>query len=1249
MNYVRFLSSIFFFTNVTLFAHADDDQSADPGQITFRSQISNLDFEQIDPYTGTLSLTHKDVSIPGNGGLDMEIYRTYRTDRTVDYTVLGSRWDTHFGRIRISGSHISIELLDGTTNSAVKERVDDIWGSHYIYLTKDFWKINMEGVPTLQLTDGTEIVFGRGGSSAYEDWYYATEIRKNNNTITIHYGLNRMVDYVVDANNRRFDFNYQLLHDGTYSAYRLISITCNRDSEQRNLVRYSYEQSTALKDVTYPDGDKWSYQYAVFSMLNNQITKYWIESIDTPYGGTINYDYDSFKRADILMGERHQLSVAEKTVSGSNLTAGTWTYDYGVKYENLGREIHLDYTTVTDPCERETTYHFYGYSGGYDEVVNEPGCYKYGLTRHKFTTNSLGQVEEAVEYTWDKLDTALSPFPYTVQDACTDLETYVPVLLQQTVYHGGAINIIYQLYQDPDDWSVNQPEDIYTARYREPDDYGNPGIIKEYDEVPLSELATALKTSTTAYWYNENRNIVKDKVESVRIQGNYPFPGDFVSTYVYDGHGNLTKETRFGVITNHSYHSNGNLASSTDANNRTITYEWDNGAISEIDNSIYTIQRSINWDGTVASETNGRGHATLSSYTLGMRINSISPPVGNSIIFNYHFGAGAYSKKTRGGFFTKTYYDGIGRQIGTEDAIGKTTSLAYKACGLKDYTASNVGDTVYFDNRGRIKKITHKDGQQIQYSHHSDQHVEMIDEENKHTHHYYATFGTPGEKYLTKVKDAYSRSATYSYNILGSLLTSAFDSSSRTFQYNSKNFLKQETHPESGITRYTYDAVGNIKTKDDGLTTKSYAYDAINRLANITAGTQTLSYDYDDADNLVLLTSPDASLSYQHDPGNRITGSTLTTLGISKSLGFTYDNNDNLKTIGYPSGKTVNYSYNDFNQVTGISGFGSTVSPIGYYTSDASLGLLRNFSFGSGQTTTLSYNNRRAMTGTESPVLDLSFIYGDDRGNMTALTNNLDQSRNISFTYDNLSRLRNFNGPWGSGSFSYHGDGDRNQKIIGNTITYSYGSNRMSSATGTSYGYNTDGDMTSAGDFDFEYTPFHRMQQIKKNSTTLAVFGYDGNGQRIYKTAGGKTTLYLRDHSNRLLTELDSSGTFYDDYIYLGDKMVVKVSKPDPDSDLDNDGLSYADEQIHGTDPHDPDSDDDGVTDGDEIQLGTGPLDPDSDDDGLFDGNEVLLGTDPLNPDTDGDGIVDGIDPQPLFNPAWTLPVIYQLLLFNGE
>ena len=70
---------------------------------------------------------------------------------------------------------------------------------------------------------------------------------------------------------------------------------------------------------------------------------------------------------------------------------------------------------------------------------------------------------------------------------------------------------------------------------------------------------------------------------------------------------------------------------------------------------------------------------------------------------------------------------------------------------------------------------------------------------------------------------------------------------------------------------------------------------------------------------------------------------------------------------------------------------------------------------------------------------------------------------------------------------------------------------------------------------------------------------------------------------------------------------------PDGQQDFDEDGLSNATEQQHGTHPFREDSDSDGISDGNEInQYGTDPLNPSTSGDGINDGEKIENGLNPL-------------------------------------
>jgi hypothetical protein len=104
----------------------------------------------------------------------------------------------------------------------------------------------------------------------------------------------------------------------------------------------------------------------------------------------------------------------------------------------------------------------------------------------------------------------------------------------------------------------------------------------------------------------------------------------------------------------------------------------------------------------------------------------------------------------------------------------------------------------------------------------------------------------------------------------------------------------------------------------------------------------------------------------------------------------------------------------------------------------------------------------------------------------------------------------------------------------------------MTSAAGTSYSYNSDGDMTRMGNmYLVGYTPFHRLWRIRQNGRPLATLGYDGNGNRIYKKTGSDTEIFLRGPDNNILADLDGSGRSRHEYIFLNNRLVAKVGQPD--------------------------------------------------------------------------------------------------------
>jgi RHS repeat-associated protein len=429
-----------------------------------------------------------------------------------------------------------------------------------------------------------------------------------------------------------------------------------------------------------------------------------------------------------------------------------------------------------------------------------------------------------------------------------------------------------------------------------------------------------------------------------------------------------------------------------------------------------------------------------------------------------------------------------------------------------------------------VKKITHQDANTIIYNY-TNSNLTITNEAGKNTEFTYNAFGNPDEKLLMSVKDALGYTSSYNYSILGSLTNITQGSVSRTFHYNSKNFLDYETHPEKGTINYTRDNVGNMWTKQDSLGTTSYVYDELDRLRTINYGTGTITFTYDNENNRKTMNYPSGSVTYTHDPSNRLTNKEETILGILYTTGYVYNGNDYVTDIYYPSKNHVIYTYNDKNEVTLVTGSGWDVHDMAYYKDGTATGLPKSFRYSNNVVTDLTYNKRNLTTsiqaGSLSSVLDMAYAYKDPRGNMTSMTKNyLDPSNSPGSKLNELI-----------------------QTVGGMPAKYTYQNNRLASISGAqsfSMDYNTDGDATYMNDGGLEYTlgydRLHNLTSFKHKGAPLAEFSYDGDGRRKVKTSAAGKVVYHYDAGGRVLSETGINGNLISDYVYANGKLVAKRS-----------------------------------------------------------------------------------------------------------
>ncbi|GAB4007373.1 binary toxin-like calcium binding domain-containing protein [Nocardioides ultimimeridianus] len=162
----------------------------------------------------------------------------------------------------------------------------------------------------------------------------------------------------------------------------------------------------------------------------------------------------------------------------------------------------------------------------------------------------------------------------------------------------------------------------------------------------------------------------------------------------------------------------------------------------------------------------------------------------------------------------------------------------------------------------------------------------------------------------------------------------------------------------------------------------------------------------------------------------------------------------------------------------------------------------------------------------------------------------------------------------------------------------------------------TDGDGINDGD------EVSGIQNSSYSGAPTDPLNADSDGDGL--TDGQEITTYGTDPNNA-----DTDGGGAQD----GAEVLVDHTDPlnpadDVTTDSDGDGLTDSQEQVLGTDPHNPDTDGDGLSDGTEVTTThTDPTKADTDGDGLSDGYEVNTShTDPTKADTDGGGVDDGTE-----------------------
>lgn len=737
-------------------------------EVKNKSIEPHLPGEVVDHFTGTLSIVQEDLSLPGKGGLDLRIVRSYsskiwtRSDALdlepliadKEPTPVGFGWKMHLGRVRnpfatgtalaCGGSDVPIyEAADGSA------RVFYPTGTANQFVSRDLWRLvtncttaSGSGI-CITTTTGEKLEFADSRRFYVGGLLAAPGACPNGDALNCMLPMTRTLDVfgnqitatyvpntglpsvVTDTWSRQVEFAYSACG----ARQCLDSITARGVNGASRQVTYDYMMVTtaqtggagridlpspgrafltgvhALPAATAPG---YSYAYGFSNTVANN--QYALTGITYPYGGTTTYGYGTkqfFTGNDTIP----LAVVTSRTTAGPSLPTGLTTYDYLAPA--TGTDSGFVRTTVTRPGNVVDVYRHFGFGG----ATASGTIFKVGLLESVNRGN--GSETETREWAAGQV-VSQADFPAPMYGtACPnqlfDNTVNAPILTKVTVNRDGS---------------------RYETVFSNHDAQGQPQTIVETGE---AQRTTGTKpTRTTTLTYNTvpstNQIVGRMATEHVCVGSDC---ADSSRIYYPGTKGNsLNVETIHGVATTFDYTAEGNLYRVTNALGQTLElggYSVGYGIATTLDfNGAFSHTREAYWDGSLKSETDGRNNKTSYTYDSAGRLQTVSPPgapTTNEVTTYEYSSTGDWYSNRRGGdvtgFRERFDLDGLGRIVTTRrgasstsggfasvdrrvvrtyDALGRVSFESYPL----DASSAPIGQKYDYDTLGRVTTVSQR-------------------------------------------------------------------------------------------------------------------------------------------------------------------------------------------------------------------------------------------------------------------------------------------------------------------------------------------------------------------------------------------------------------------------------------------------------------------------------------------------------------------------------------------------------------
>jgi len=895
-----------------------------------------------------------------------------------------------------------------------------------------------------------------------------------------YYAVDGKVLRVVEPGRSRVDYGY--------SNGRLVSRT---DQNGRSLT-YQYDTQGRIEFVVLPDGNRIHYEYGVLA------TDPFLRRVIYPDGTSREYLYNE---TAYISASTANLVALTGIIDENGVRIGTYRYD------SSRRAISTEGASGVNKFT-------FNYQTGYTEITDPIGT----IRRHNFVTLADGAKAPSSE-----TQPAGSGCPAATATMQRDGNGF---LSSKKDFNGNTTTYVFNargLEESRTEAQGTTKARTITTQWHPV--FRQPELVTE----PGRETSSGYDSATGAL---QNRT-VKDLATDETRTTTYGYqPGTAILESV-DG-----PRTEVTDLTTYAYRTQ-------DDSNMPMRYR--KGDLWTVTNALGHVTEITEYDshGNPLRVVDPNGIEIVLTYDLRQRLKTRTVG-GETTSFDYYL-TGLLQKATApDGSWLQYTYDDAHRLTDITDQDGNRIHYVLDNAGNRKseevYDPTNTlrrSQTRVYDALSRLQELRGGNGQVSVYGYDANGNntTETVDGSFVTTRNYDAL------NRLFKVTDAASGLTQYGYNALDQP-TSVTDPRGLVTSYTVNAFgdVTQLQSPDTGTTTSTYDSAGNLKTRTDAKgQTSTYSYDALNRLTQVVHGAgPTITYTYDQGPNgkgrLTGMTDGSGSSSWTYDALGRVATRTQVAGGRTLTVSYSYDTTGRLTRITLPTGKRVDYSWNG-NRISGITW---NSNPLVSGLAWEPFGPASAWSFANGEQVQKTWDLSGRMTGHS-----LGSIGHDTADRITSLTHggvsHLAGSK--TYGYDSLHRLTSYSGFGVDIGYAYDANGNRTeQNGTSGTLTSTIdpNSNRLTALTSgggaQNFQYDANGSQTSDGVKTYGYDGAGRLTAASPNAS----YTYNGLGQRVSKTVGTSTTLFVYDEAGHLVGEYNAAGTgAIREHAWLGDTPIA--------------------------------------------------------------------------------------------------------------